>query len=177
MGRVGSEPTLAERSIQPAARRVRLVKALLVVAAALSLGAAVIHYYYIEEHSLEWWGYGLFFALLTAAQAFYAFLLLRRAGPWLYWIGIVGTVGVLVVYLVTRTIGVLLGPDSNMVEQVQAPDLIAALLEAMLVAVLGVLLLVPIPGRSGIAASRSREEAPSETSRAREVDTYPVETT
>ena len=50
--------------------------AILRAAMAFSLLAAA-HLWVVPEHLEEWWGYGMFFLVLAAAQVVYAFGLLR----------------------------------------------------------------------------------------------------
>jgi hypothetical protein len=46
-------------------------------AAALSLVAGLVHLGVAPEHFEEWWGYGVFFLVASAAQVFYVPLLVR----------------------------------------------------------------------------------------------------
>ena len=120
------------------------------LAAALSLTAATFHWYYIEEHTLEWWGYGLFFTVAATAQTFYAGALLLWPRRWLYWVGIVGNAAIITLYVVTRTHGVPTGPDTGMIEEMQPPDLTATAIEGVLILCLAVLaLLPPVLGSNG----------------------------
>ncbi|MGH9040241.1 MAG: hypothetical protein ACRDZ3_08420 [Acidimicrobiia bacterium] len=132
----------------PAARlRLRLQ------AGALSVAAGVGHGLVAPEHLREWWGYGLFFALAATGQVFFGAVLL--AAPWRYdetgghlpegtgperamcLLGIVGNAAVIVLYLVTRTVGVpFLGPDAGRVEPFGAGGLVTTAFEAALVGVL-----------------------------------------
>jgi len=47
--------------------------------AALTLVAASMHAWAMPEHFGEWWGYGVFFLVVAAAQGFYGVALLRRS--------------------------------------------------------------------------------------------------
>jgi hypothetical protein len=60
----------------------------------------------IPEHFEEWWGYGLFFLIVTIAQALYAVILLRWPGQGLLLAGIAGNSAIILLYLLTRTVGI-----------------------------------------------------------------------
>lgn len=121
------------------ARRVR------VWAAYCSGGAALVHTLAINEHLVEWWGYGFFFIFASLAQGFYTIVLLLQ--PWTrfpatsekaaqaaYEVGILGNLFLIVLYLVTRTVGIPgVGPGAGRVEPWSVPGILAKALEAALV--------------------------------------------
>ena len=117
-------------------------KTVLYVAAAFSLSAALIHLWVIPEHFEEWWGYGTFFLISAAAQGAYAAALLHWPRRPLLLLGIGGNVSIIVLYLLTRTVGIpFFGPHAGEVEGVGVADLFATTSElALVVALLGVLL-------------------------------------
>ena len=80
-------------------------KPILCVAAALSLFAALIHLWVMPEHFTEWWGYGLFFLVAAVAQVVYVPLLLRWPNRSVLLVGIAGNLAIVVLYLLTRTVG------------------------------------------------------------------------
>ncbi len=128
----------------------------------LSLAASALHAGLIEEHLGEWWGYGLFFILASVAQGLYGLILLAMPSrpswdpaEWRHWrtrmyaAGIVGNGAVLVLYTVTRTVGIpLFGPAAGEVEPVDALGLATKAIE--LLTVLGLAWLL----------HRARAEAP-----------------
>lgn len=112
-------------------------KRLVVVAAALSLAAALIHLWVTSEHFDEWWGYGAFFLVVATAQALYAVALVRRPRPWLLALGTVGNLAIIGLWVVTRTLGVpSVGPAAGETEPVGSLDVASKLAEAGLVAIL-----------------------------------------
>lgn len=125
-------------------------RALVRLAAALSLVAAALHAGLIGQHLREWWGYGAFFVLASIAQGVYGLILfaLPARPAWdivawriwrqrLYVAGIVGNAAVIGLYLVTRTVGVpFVGPARGEVEPVGALDLATKAIEALLIAAL-----------------------------------------
>ncbi len=87
-------------------------------AAALSLVAALIHLWAAPEHFEEWWGYGAFFLISALTQGLLAVLVLRRPGSNLISLcGIAGSLAIVLIYIVTRTVGIpFFGPHAGEVE-------------------------------------------------------------
>ena len=56
--------------------------------AALSVGAAAIHFAVIPDHLEEWWAFGLFFAVLGWFQAVWPIAYLDRPSSRLAWVAI-----------------------------------------------------------------------------------------
>jgi FtsP/CotA-like multicopper oxidase with cupredoxin domain len=111
------------------------------VAAALTVVAASVHAWATPEHFEEWWGYGVFFLLVAAAQGVYGPALLRWPRRPVLLAGIVGNLAIIALYLVTRTVGVpFFGPHAGEVEEVGVIDLVATLAEVALVVALAALL-------------------------------------
>ena len=112
-------------------------------AAALSLTAASIHLWAAPEHLGEWWGYGTFFLATALGQGLYGVaLLLHGLGRprSLLLLGAVGNLAIVVLYVLTRTVGVpLLGPHAGEVEGVAPLDLAATTSELVLVVALAAL--------------------------------------
>jgi len=114
----------------------------LYAAAALSLLAALIHLWATPEHFEEWWGYGAFFLVAALAQALYAPLVLVRPTRMVLLSGIAGNLGIVALYLLTRTVGIpLFGPGAGEVEGVGFVDLCATASEVGIAAALGAALL------------------------------------
>lgn len=135
----------------------RAVRALERWAAGLSFAAAAVHLMAGPGHVAEWWAYGLFFFGAAAVQAAYGLLLATRGiegwGGWLavrrrvYCTGIVLTVAVVAVWIVSRTVGVPVGPAAFEPEPLGFLDVTSKVMEVSLLAVLGRLLAVT-PRRS-----------------------------
>ena len=94
----------------------RAPRLLVCLAAALSLGAGYVHLAYAESHFQDWWAYGAFFVVAANLQALYAIVLVWRPRAWLPLAGIVGNLGIVVVYVISRTNGIPLGPHARVVE-------------------------------------------------------------
>ena len=102
--------------------------------AALSVGAAAIHFAVVFEHFAEYALYGVFFLVLSWAQVIWpAVLLWRPSRPWL-WLGIAGNAVVIAVYVASRTAGLPFGPDLHNPEPVGALDVVSCVLEFGLIA-------------------------------------------
>jgi hypothetical protein len=110
------------------------------VVALLSIGAAVIHFAVVSEHLDEWWLTGTFFLVLGIAQLLWALLVLGSPSPLLYLAGAVGNALVVVLWIVSRTNGVPVGPEAGEAEPIALPDTLATAFEIVLVVVLAALL-------------------------------------
>lgn len=107
--------------------------------AALSVGAAAIHFAVIPDHLEEWWAFGLFFAALGWFQAAWPIAYLERPSRRLAWIAIVVNLATVALWAWSRTAGLPVGPEPGMPEAVGAADVIATVLElALAVGLLGV---------------------------------------
>ena len=111
-----------------------------------------------QDHFREWWGYGVFFlvtaicliglglALITdAIDPRYMPGDIQRLRRLMYAAGAIGTMSILGLYLVTRTVGIPLGPGSGTVESVGVIDVVAKATEVLAVVGLAVLLLKTRP--------------------------------
>ncbi len=141
--------------------------------AALSAGAAVIHFAVMFEHFSEYSLYGVFFLVLAWAQLVWPVVLISlpfltwapaRARPARFpagwsrsglrplaarrvavwlWLGLVGNAGVLVIYFSSRSIGLPVGPDTKTVEAWGGLDLVCAIEEILLVLIAAAVLARP----------------------------------
>lgn len=106
----------------------------LVVGVALaSAGCSATHAAVGPAHFREAAAFGVFFLAASAFQAAWAVLIVRRAGRLLLAIGAAANAAVLVLWALTRTVGLPLGPDMWRPEAVSGPDLFASLLELTVV--------------------------------------------
>jgi hypothetical protein len=110
------------------------------IAVALSATAALIHLWALPEHWAEWWGYGAFFLAMAVGQGLYALVLLPRPSQLLFSIGIWSNLAIIVLYVVSRTSGVPIGPHSPHIDPVGVLDMTATISEVGLVGVLVTLL-------------------------------------
>ncbi len=129
-------------------------------AVGLSVTASIIHGAATPDHLKEWWGYGLFFVLAMVAQAIYSLLLVMQpwrwadddgtvktesevfqTARWIYWAGIVGNLAVILLYVVSRTVGIpFFGPQAGIVEPLEVYGVVCKLAELAIVGCLALLL-------------------------------------
>lgn len=124
----------------PARSATSLTGGLLAVIAGLSGLAAGIHLSVAPEHFDEWWGYGTFFVVAALAECALVLLLALRPRSWVIQAGIWTSLATMLMYLVSRTSGIPLGPGRGSVETVDLPGLAATAAEGALVVVLCLLL-------------------------------------
>ena len=73
------------------------------VAAGIHLGAA-------PQHFAEWWGYGAFFLVAAVGECALVALLALRPRAWVVQAGIWASLATMLMYLLSRTSGIPLGP-------------------------------------------------------------------
>ena len=101
-----------------------------------SLGAGLVHLAVVQEHLDEWWLYGVFFAVLGAAQLLWAMAALARdEAPFPRTVAL-ANVAVVLLWLVTRTTGLPVGPEPWEAEAFGRADVLATVLELVVVALL-----------------------------------------
>src|SRR4051794_39123197 len=131
--------TTARPAAASAAARARaslLAKPGLLIAAALSMGAGLVHLQVTETHWFTWWGYGLFFLLSGVGQVAYAAVLMKWPNALVLWAGILGNLGIVGLYGFTRTNGIPTGPSAGHIERVGSGDFITTAGEFFMVALL-----------------------------------------
>lgn len=110
-------------------------------AAGLSALAGLLHLLVTPEHFEEWIGYGLFFLVAGLAQLLFAVVLLRQpTNRSLLIAGIAGNALIVGLWIVTRTLGVPLGPEAGEVEEIGVVDTFSKLTELALIGCLFALL-------------------------------------
>jgi len=94
-------------------------------------GSAAIHAAVVPEHLIEWTAAGMFFIVLTAAELAVGGLLLARLQPTVLLAAAVVSIGPLVVWLYSRTLGLPFGPEPGVPEAVGLADVAACALEVL----------------------------------------------
>ncbi|HET7479642.1 MAG TPA: hypothetical protein VFJ72_09030 [Rubrobacteraceae bacterium] len=111
------------------------------IAAGLSLVAALVHLWVMPEHLAEWWGYGAFFLAAALVQGFFAVAILRWPDQRLAFAGVWTNLSIVLVYLLSRTSGLPVGPHAGVAEEAGVLDMTATASEVgviiLLVALLG----------------------------------------
>ena len=100
--------------------------------AALSMVAGSIHAVVAPPHFGEYWLFGAFFVALAAFQLGWGAWIYERPSPRAYRLGLFVSVGVIGLWLVSRTIGLPIGPDSGRPEGIGPLDPAASAVQAMI---------------------------------------------
>lgn len=124
----------AGRTAEPAARWFLAV---------CSLGAGALHFAFSSSHFAEYWLYGVFFVAVAWFELAWAVAVVLKRWRWLPLVGYAANALVVVVWVLSRTYGVLIGPDASTKEAAAFPDILATTLEVMVV--IGAMLLLVRP--------------------------------
>jgi hypothetical protein len=104
----------------------------LVRATVLAVTLGVIHFLATPLYFDQWLGYGLFFFAAAALQVMYSMALAAgQPNRALLWVGIAGNALVIVLWAITRTVGIPLGPMAGEVLPIGLLDGSAQVLEAI----------------------------------------------
>jgi hypothetical protein len=101
--------------------------------AALSVGAAAIHFAVTFSHFSEYTLYGVFFLIIAWAQLIWAPIVVWRPSRLWLWLGILGNAIIVGVYFASRTVGLPFGPDLHHAEAYGGIDLVSIGLEVALI--------------------------------------------
>lgn len=107
-----------------------------VLAAGLSLGAAAIHFGVIGDHFAEYPPYGVAFAALAWFQVGWAIAYLATPARQVATIGALVNAGAVVVWALSRTVGLPIGPEPGELEPAGPLDLLATAMELALIGLL-----------------------------------------
>ena len=102
-------------------------------AAVLAIAAGLIHAVAAVTHFGEYWLFGSFFAVLAVAQVAWGALVYRGAERSLLVVGAWASAGVALLWLVTRTVGLPIGPHAGHPQTVGPLDALATLDELAIV--------------------------------------------
>ena len=101
--------------------------------AALSMAAAAIHFAVMEEHFAEYVAFGVFFSVVAWLQALWALGVIVLPSRRLLLAGLVGNALVILVWLVSRTAGLPIGPEAGAPEPAAFVDVLSTILEVAIV--------------------------------------------
>jgi hypothetical protein len=99
--------------------------------AILSVATAVIHFAVAGEHFAEYWLFGVFMLVTAWLQLLWAIVAVFRPSRPLLWSGTILNAGVVAVYIVTRTVGDVVGPTPHAVEPFGFGDGLCTVIEAI----------------------------------------------
>ncbi|MEX1218011.1 MAG: hypothetical protein WEA11_05775 [Acidimicrobiales bacterium] len=111
--------------------------------AALSLSVGAIHIGYAPHHLTEDWAHGWFFLVVAAYQCLFALLIVARPRRWVWASAVAVNLLVIITWLITRTVGLPVGPEALRSESLSAPDIVCAAIEAVIVLIAAAALLFP----------------------------------
>lgn len=113
----------------------------LVRATVLAGSLGIIHILATPLYFDQWLGYGIVFVAVAVLQVMYSMVLAVNPPRRIYlWAGIIGNILIVAVWLLTRTVGVPLGPMAGEVLPVEFLDGLAQVLEVIQIVHLVVLL-------------------------------------
>ena len=98
-----------------------------------SLGAGLVHFSVVREHLGEWWLFGVFFIGLGSLQVLWAVATLSRDRVPFPRLVVLANTATLVLWAVTRTVGLPIGPEPGEAESVGVSDVVAGMLEVAVV--------------------------------------------
>lgn len=114
-------------------------------ASAFLVSAALIHLSVVGPHLQELTLYAVFFVCAAIAQLIAAVTLtMSRQSRWLVMI-VIGNAAIIVVWALSRTVGLPIGPTPGIAESVSVPDVLASLAEGAIVVFSVALLLIRRP--------------------------------
>jgi len=107
---------------------------IVVIVALSSFGCSAVHAAVCPDHFKEWTMFGVFFVVASTLQAGWGVAVLWRPVRRLLAVGAAGNLAVVVLWSITRTVGLPVGPDVWKPEAASALDLMATTLELVIVA-------------------------------------------
>jgi len=161
MATVAESPSTGEArpgdDAPPAAEAPPVRSQTLVAVATLSVAAGVIHAVAMIDHFSHYWLYGVFFLVVTYAQVLWGIWVYRhQPNRRVLVAGAAGSLAISAVWLVSRTVGVPIGPDTWNPERVGIMDVMATI-DQIAIAGFVVALVVPatrLYGRVAAAAAQ-----------------------
>ncbi|HMC43505.1 MAG TPA: hypothetical protein VKI20_10890 [Acidimicrobiales bacterium] len=119
------------------------------VLAILSLGAASVHFAFATGHFGQGWAHGSFFLVVGWYQLAWAVAMFLRPSRRLFLLGLLNA-GVIVIWILSRTVGVPLIPHGSEIEAVGVADTTASVFEYLIVIGSVLLLTRPVLLRGGL---------------------------
>ncbi len=102
-----------------------------VTVAAVTGGAALIHFAVVQEHWEEYWLIGLFFAVIGCLQAILAVMVLARRNQGIYRAVAFVSLSLMAVWWYSRMVGVPIGPHKGMLEDARFADILCTEFETV----------------------------------------------
>ena len=125
-------PATAEHGSPVGARPLAIVVS--VDLALLSAGAGILHLAVLGPHLRKFWLFGVFFAVAALGQLGWALLVMMRPSRRVWLAGAVGNALVILLWILSRTVGLPLGAEAGQAEPVGFVDALSTAYEALVVA-------------------------------------------
>jgi len=106
---------------------------LLTCLAIIGLATCIIHFKAAGPHFQQYWLYGTFMLVTAWLQLLWSLVAIASSSRPLLWSGVLLNGGIVAVYLVTRTVGDVIGPGRNAAEPVGFGDGLCTFLEVVVV--------------------------------------------
>jgi hypothetical protein len=103
-----------------------------IVLAALSLVTAGAHAAVTGEHLREFALFGMFFAVVAVAELAWAVAIVERPTRQVVRLGVLCNLGLVTLWVLSRTVGLPIGPDAGMAEPVGRLDLLCTVAEVVI---------------------------------------------
>ena len=100
---------------------------IIILVAGVSWAAAFVHGAVTSAHFAEYWLFGVFFVLVAVLQFGWGAWIYRNPGADRLWVGAIGNLLVVLVWTLSRTVGVPLGPEAWHPEAIGFVDMMATL--------------------------------------------------
>lgn len=103
---------------------------------ALLMVAGLVHLWMMPGHFGDWWAYGTFYLGAALMQGLFAVALLRWPAQRLAFLGVWINLGIVLVYMLSRTSGIPFGPHAGVAEAAGALDMVATASEVGVIVLL-----------------------------------------
>jgi hypothetical protein len=117
-----------------AARRIALPWGIALPVAVASQVAGLIHLAFVGEHIHEYVPFGLFFLVSGLFQIVWAVMVFSPRSPTFFVVGLVANAATAILWAVSRTAGLPIGPEHWSPEAIGVPDVACTIFEAIVVA-------------------------------------------
>lgn len=102
----------------------------------LSIAAGTIHMLLVQDHMTEAFEWGIFFLVVGISQTVYGSIFVKVQKPFMYYLGAIGNVAIIVVYVYARVFTLPFAPEPGPVTEIDAAGILAGLIELLLVILL-----------------------------------------
>src|SRR5262245_50529354 len=148
------DPKMESMQEAPRSRVAWPIPAVFAALAVISLATAGIHFAVMGAHFREYAAFGVFFSLVAWFQAFWALGIVVAPTRPVIAVGLAVNAAVVVIWIVSRTTGLPIGPEPGTAEPAAFLDVLSTVLE---IAIVGVSAALLIRGWSGATVEGERK--------------------